>query len=109
MGKKSSSKKQRSSQSTKQRQDKAVQPRQGMELASLSQSGVVTPTGSPEVARKTAPVFGEQTEFIRSDIMRIGILLLGVVILLVATVIWNHASSALFNLGGHISSFMGLQ
>ena len=106
MGKKSSQKKQ---------QRRAPQPvsspaqapaRKAMELASLTQEGVVARQEAPQ---KPAS-FGEQSaEFIRADIRRITLLLILVAVLLGAAAIWNAKSPVLSNAGKRIASFMRLQ
>jgi len=106
MGKKSSNKKQRAAKSqAKQTQSTPRTQSAGLELASLTGAGVASQAST---AQKPLP-FGEQTQYIREDIVRICLLLLVVAVLLIAAVILNDKAHVLFNLGKRVASFMQLQ
>lgn len=110
MGKKSAQKKNRQKnyhQPGSVSAREAVVNRKELSIASLS--------GHPEDAKETSADnakllnFGEQTDFIRRDILRISLLLLIVAIVLSGLVITNKKTDLLQRSGKELASFLRLQ
>jgi hypothetical protein len=104
MGKKSSQKKQRPKQQHKPTQ---AAVRQGMVIPSLSGGVAPMPTAKPTQER--ALNFGEQTEYVRSDILRIVLLLVGAAIVLAVLALANAKTPYLEEAGRQVASFLRLQ
>ena len=118
MGKKSSQKKNRKpgGQYNPKPNNQPVQaqhPRMSLNIPSLS-GGKSKPEAVESHADNTPKPekilnFGEQTEYIRSDITRISLLLLAVAAVLVGLVLLNDKTSVLRDGGNTLSSFMKMQ
>ena len=76
-----------------------------LNLASLSGEPIEK---KPVVANKTLQ-FGELTDHIRTDIIRISMLLVFVIILLIVLVEVNNRTTLLLTAGQHLSNFLRLQ
>ena len=110
MGQKSRSKKnshkQKASnkQATQQRKPVSVMP------ASLSGGEMPTPVASAAPRHNAkATVMDIQTEYIRTDIIRIALLLAIVALVIVAAYLFGQKTSYLDKAGTHLSSFFKLQ
>ena len=111
MGQKSRNKKDRQKHHRPTRQPASASLPQPIQKETVipSLAGGSAPVAAKSSAVKSALNFGEQTEYVRSDIRRIVILLAAVAVLLTAATVINRDSSLLKKGGRQLASFMKLQ
>lgn len=113
MGKKSRQKhnRQQKNSSSQRVQPHPVQPRSPLVVPSLSGGlpiSVPVPRETPVLQERT-PNFGEQTEYVRSDIFRISLLLIAVGLVLAILFLVNLKTPYLKDTGRKLTSFFRLQ
>ena len=109
MGQKSRHKKDRNHRQQPARQESAPRVRTETVIPSLSGAPVSGAASAAQAVKPNRPLnFGEQTEYVRPDIIRIVILLAVMASLLICAAIVNKETTLLRTAGSHLATFMGL-
>ena len=112
MGKKSRQKRnrQQKNSSSQKEQTRPVQTRSPLVVPSLSGGIPISEPGPREnpISQEKIPNFGEQTEYVRSDIFRISLLLIAVGLVLAILFLVNLKTTYLRETGRKLTSFFRL-